>query len=162
MSMTRMMAKAGLTGVLLGASLIGAAPPGSAQTPPQQQLATTATTAATAPAPAAPAPLVIYFASGSTVVPEQYQPVLDHAARLYRAGNPVVMIVSGATDSVGSPALNLMLSQRRADAVIQGLVTRGIPEVRFQALAKGQTEPAVAAPDGTPEAQDRRVEITWR
>ena len=50
----------------------------------------------------------------------------------------------------------------RADNVLQGLVSRGIPVERFQVLAKGETEPAVPAPDGTAEARNRRVEITWR
>jgi outer membrane protein OmpA-like peptidoglycan-associated protein len=72
------------------------------------------------------------------------------------------MVVCGGTDSTGSAAANLRLSQQRADNVLQGLVARGIPVERFQILAKGETEPAVPAPEGTPEARNRRVEITWR
>lgn len=39
---------------------------------------------------------------------------------------------------------------------------RGIPAERTQILAKGQNGLAVQTPRGTPEAQNRRVEITWR
>lgn len=129
-------------------------------------------TAARAQNPPAPAPqasptkaqdsLSIYFDPGSAAVTPQGQTILDQAARTYRDGKPIVMVVSGGTNSTGSAAANLRLSQQRADNVLQGLVARGIPIERFQILAKGETEPAVAAPEGTPEARNRRVEITWR
>ena len=46
---------------------------------------------------------------------------LDQAARLFRDGNPFVMIVAGVADTVGSPDRNLQLSLDRAEAVAQGL-----------------------------------------
>jgi outer membrane protein OmpA-like peptidoglycan-associated protein len=124
----------------------------SSQSPPAPQAA----------AAKAPDSLSIYFDSGSAAVTSQGQSTLDQAARTYRDGKPIVMVVSGATDSTGSPAANLRLSQQRADNVLQGLIARGIPVERFQILAKGETEPAVPGPEGTPEARNRRVEITWR
>lgn len=129
----------------------------------------TAARAQNPPAPASQASpakaqdsLSIYFDPGSAAVTPQGQTILDQAARTYRDGKPIVMVVSGGTDSTGSAAANLRLSQQRADNVLQALVARGIPIERFQILAKGETEPAVAAPEGTPEARNRRVEITWR
>jgi len=129
---------------------------------------TTAGFAQTAqPAPAAapakaPDSLSIYFESGSASVSTKGQSVLDQAARTYRDGKPIIMVVSGGSDSTGSAATNLRLSQLRAGNVLQGLVARGIPVGRFQVLAKGETEPAVAAPEGTAELRNRRVEISWR
>ncbi len=106
--------------------------------------------------------LVLLFASGSTALNAQNQAILDQASRLYREGKPIIMIVAGSTDAVGSPAQNLILSQQRANAVARGMLTRGIPAERTQILAKGETNPAVPAPRGVPEAQNRRVEIIWR
>lgn len=106
--------------------------------------------------------ITIYFNSGSAAISPEGRNALDQAARTYRDGKPIIMVVSGGSDSTGSAAANLRLSQIRADNVLQGLVTRGIPVERFQVLAKGETEPAVPAPDGTAEARNRRVEITWR
>jgi outer membrane protein OmpA-like peptidoglycan-associated protein len=130
-------------------------------------LATTAiilgtTTALSQTAAKAPDSLSVFFASGSAAVSSEGKAVLDQAARTYRDGKPIIMVVSGGSDATGSPAGNLKLSQQRADNVLQGLVARGIPIERFQVLAKGQTEPAVPDPDGTPEAKNRRVEISWR
>ena len=88
--------------------------------------------------------------------------LLDQASRLYREGKPIVMIVSGSADATGSAANNLQLSQRRAQSVLKGLVSRGIPVERFQVLAKGGTDPAVPTPPGVGEERNRSVELTWR
>ncbi len=118
----------------------------------------------TAPAAAAAAPdsLTIFFDSGSASLSPEGVATLDHASQVYRQGNPIVMQVSGATDSTGSATANLRLSEARARSVLRGLIERGIPAERFQLVAKGETEPAVQAPQGTAEPKDRRVDITWR
>ncbi len=122
--------------------------------------------AAAAPAALAqsnqPEPLVLGFDFGSAEVRPEDTVVLDRASRLYRDGNPIVMVVTAGTDTVGPPEGNLELSQRRAEAVIRGLIARGIPAGRFQVVAKGETEPSVRTGDEVGEARNRRVEITWR
>lgn len=125
------------------------------------QTVSTAPVAQTSPA-TAPDSLSVYFGPGSAAIDGQSAGVLDKASRIYRDGKPIIMVVSGGSDSTGSAAANLRLSQLRADHVLQGLVARGIPVERFQVLAKGETEPAVPAPEGTAEARNRRVEISWR
>jgi outer membrane protein OmpA-like peptidoglycan-associated protein len=72
------------------------------------------------------------------------------------------MIVTGSADTVGAAAANLRLSQLRANNVLQGLVSRGIPAERFQLVAKGQTDLVVPTPPDTSEERNRRAEITWR
>jgi outer membrane protein OmpA-like peptidoglycan-associated protein len=114
------------------------------------------------PATNAPESLVLYFDLGSAEVRSQDEALLDQASRLYRDGNPIVMIVAGSADTVGLPERNLLLSQQRADAVLRGLIARGIPAGRFQLVAKGETELAVATADNVSEQRNRRVEITWR
>jgi outer membrane protein OmpA-like peptidoglycan-associated protein len=115
-----------------------------------------------AAAPAAPAPLVVYFDLGSTTIRNQDKAVLDHASRAFNEGKPIVMILTGTADRTGDAAVNLDLSERRAAAVLRGLIARGIPADRFQVLAKGETELPVATNAGVAELQNRRVEITWR
>jgi outer membrane protein OmpA-like peptidoglycan-associated protein len=117
---------------------------------------------ADAAAPAAPAPLVVYFDAGSTTIRKEDRAVLDHASRAYNEGKPIVMILTGTADRTGDAAVNLEISQRRAEAVLQGLLARGIPADRFQVLAKGETELPVPTNAGVAELQNRRVEITWR
>ncbi len=111
---------------------------------------------------AAPDQLVILFGDGSAAISSEGDATLDKASHLYRVGKPIVMVVTGATDSTGNPEQNLTLSERRARAVLNGLVARGIPVSKLQLLAAGSTDPAVTATSGAPEPQDRRAVITWR
>ncbi len=106
--------------------------------------------------------LTILFAPASSSLSSDGVATLDKASRLYRAGNPIVMIVSGTADNTGNPASNLTLSERRARVVLEGLVERGIPVGRLQLLAAGVTEPAVKTGPNVPEPENRRVDITWR
>jgi outer membrane protein OmpA-like peptidoglycan-associated protein len=142
------------TRILFGAALLAGVQAAAAE--PRTNLA------ATTPASSAPSSLLLYFNPGSATVRPKDVSLLDQASRLYREGKPIVMIVSGSTDSTGSPAVNLRLSQRRANNVLQGLVSRGIPVERFQVTAKGETDPLVPTPPGVSEERNRRVEITWR
>lgn len=115
-----------------------------------------------AAAAAAPDKLVILFPEGSARIGDTGVSTLDQASRLYRAGNPIVMIVTGTTDATGNPTQNLVLSERRARAVLDGLVERGVPVAKLQLLAAGSTVPAVQAPAGAVAPENRRVEISWR
>ena len=142
------------THILLGVILIAAIQTASAE--PQTNVA------ATSAAPSAPSSLLFYFDPGSATVRTKDTALLDQASRLYREGKPIVMIVSGSADATGSAANNLQLSQRRAQNVLKGLVSRGIPIERFQVLAKDGTDPAVPTPPGVGEERNRCVELTWR
>jgi outer membrane protein OmpA-like peptidoglycan-associated protein len=120
------------------------------------------TDAPKAEAAAAPAPLVVYFDLGSAAIRNEDKAVLDHASRAFNEGKPIVMILTGTADRTGDAAVNLEISELRATAVLKGLIARGIPANRFQVLAKGETELPVPTNPGVAEAQNRRVEITWR
>jgi outer membrane protein OmpA-like peptidoglycan-associated protein len=80
----------------------------------------------------------------------------------YLEGNPDArVIIEGHTDSRGSEAYNEDLSRRRAQAVADELVTRGIASERFEVLGRGEGYPV--ANNGTAEGrqQNRRVEIIF-
>ena len=142
--------------VCLSALVCSALPARAQQTPAAQPDAGSTVTNSASGSPS----LVVYFASGSAELRSQDKAILDRASRAYNEGKPIVMIVTGTSDRVGNAQVNLKLSQRRANAVLAGLLSRGIPADRFQVLAKGQTE--LPAPDAKgAESQNRRVEITW-
>ena len=110
----------------------------------------------------APASLTVYFDAGSSTIKNVDGVVLDKASRAYSEGKPIVMILTGGADRTGQAEGNLVLSQRRAAAVLQGLIDRGIPADRFQVLAKGETDLPVPTAQGVAEPKNRRVDITWR
>ena len=106
--------------------------------------------------------LLVFFDVGSAAIGSEGAEVLDQAARLYREGSPIVMILAGGTDTLGPAATNLALSVDRARAVLDGLVARGIPVGRLQIAGRGETDLEVETEDGVEEPRNRNVEITWR
>lgn len=71
------------------------------------------------------------------------------------------VMVEGFTDSQGSDAYNVELSQRRAEAVKQQLENLGVPDERIETRAHGEAYPV--ADNSTPAGrqQNRRVEILF-
>jgi len=133
----------------------------------QAQTASSTPTSAPASSPATAKPqgptgLAVFFAPGSYRLTESSQATLDEASRIFNDGKPIVMIVTGMSDATGSPGPNLLLSQKRADAVFAGLIARGLPASRFQILAKGATDAARGSEAPGPDQSLRKVEITWR
>ncbi len=67
--------------------------------------------------------------------------------------NPTIVIELGShTDSKGSDAYNLGLSQRRAESVVEWLVAQGVPSSRLVAKGYGETSPV--APNTNPDGSD--------
>ncbi len=101
----------------------------------------------------------VNFASGSAeLLPESIDVLLELAFTLQE--NPTRRIeVRGHTDATGDAALNLDLSQRRAQAVRDKLIEMGIDPGRVTAVGYGQEFPI--ADNGTREgrARNRRVEV---
>ena len=102
----------------------------------------------------------ITFPSGGTRLTPEDQAQLDLAARLFRDVNPVEMFSIGYSDTVGSEYSNLLLSARRAEAVKQALIARGIPADRVKVQALGASDPVNASDPAS--AENRRVVIQWR
>lgn len=153
---------------MTAAAMLAMTGPGVAQTATDAQADTQADAQSEPASEAAAAPaeeqdsLTIYFDTGSARVAGDQEATLDQAARLFREGSPIVMIVAGGADTVGDPDKNLELSVDRADSVVDGLVARGIPAERLQLIGRGNTELAVDTGAGVDSRENRRVEITWR
>lgn len=67
--------------------------------------------------------------------------------------------IEGHTDSVGSEAFNLGLSQQRADAVRGALIDAGVSGVRLKAVGLGEEFPVADNDTDFGRQQNRRVEI---
>ncbi|CAO5187276.1 OmpA-OmpF porin, OOP family [Frankia sp. AiPs1] len=83
---------------------------------------------------------------------------LDRVADTLR-GNDLTVIVGGYTDATGSSTVNQALSLRRAEAVADYLVTRGVPRARLRAAGFGTEAPVGDNGTGTGRAANRRVQI---
>ena len=69
------------------------------------------------------------------------------------------VLIEGFTDEVGSDESNVRLSQRRADAVRQALLDRGIATDRVRTRGFGEAFPVASNATAAGRQQNRRVEI---
>jgi len=77
--------------------------------------------------------------------------------REYQQGNRIV--IEGHTDSRGSNDYNRKLSERRAQAVRDFLVSEGVSQDVVQAVGRGEDEPIASNDTADGRANNRRVEI---
>ncbi len=99
------------------------------------------------------------FKLGSAELPELLRQQLDRFAEVLRGkkGTGRVVRIEGHADASGSDEGNLMLSQKRAEAVRDYLVKLGADPAMLQAMGLGSKAPKVS---GDPyAAENRRVEI---
>jgi len=54
-----------------------------------------------------------------------------------------LVLVTGHTDPIGTQQYNQKLSERRADAVRDYLVSKGVPKDKIETLGMGKTQPVV-------------------
>lgn len=67
--------------------------------------------------------------------------------------------IEGHTDSVGSSSYNEQLSKRRADAVREYLVAKGVPENRMEVVGHGEAAPVDSNDTDRGRQRNRRVEL---
>ncbi|MEP4379038.1 MAG: outer membrane beta-barrel protein [Alphaproteobacteria bacterium] len=137
--------------------------------PPRKPAPKPAPVAQAQPAPPAPAPaptpppvtrnFLVFFDWDSSALTPQALAILRQASDAAKTLDGVRVVATGHADRSGPASYNVGLSQRRADAVRGELVRLGIAGGEIATLAKGETDPLVATPDGVREPQNRRVSI---
>ena len=135
-------------------------PNATAATPQASPAAASQGVPASAAAPSVA--LSVEFATGSADLTPRARRTLDQLGRALASSDlsQYRFRIEGHTDTVGSPAANKTLSQRRADAVAAYLErTFGIAATRLQAIGMGEEGLAVPTPPQTANAQNRRVKV---
>ncbi len=95
-------------------------------------------------APPSPTPIVltgVHFATNSAVLRPESHDFLDRVAAGLKANPDIHIALEGYTDSTGSVAYNLGLSQRRADAVRGYLMDQGVSGSQLSAKGIGLADP---------------------
>jgi len=102
--------------------------------------------------------LLVNFDFDRSEVKEQYLPEIESVARFMEQYPDRVVELEGHTDSRGTDAYNLGLSQRRAEAVMAELVGRfGISPSRVSAKGFGESQPIGSNDSAQGRAENRRV-----
>ena len=120
-------------------------------------------------APAAPAAAVsmvekivlrgVTFDFNKAEVKAQFAPVLDEAVAALKANSSVSVVIEGHTDSTGPEAYNKALSAKRAKAVQNYLVSKGISAARLSTVALGESQPTADNKTAAGRRMNRRVEL---
>ena len=101
----------------------------------------------------------VLFAFNKAELTPQAGPRLDKLASFLKQFPQRKLLVEGYTDAVGSDAYNMELSERRAEAIREALVARGVDTTRVVTKGYGKAYPVAdnASVDG--RALNRRVEV---
>jgi outer membrane protein OmpA-like peptidoglycan-associated protein len=102
------------------------------------------------------------FQSNKSVLLPAAMPKLDEVVNAMQKMPSKTLLIEGHTDAIGSEEKNLELSSRRAKAVKDYLVSKGIAEDRIKTQGVGKSRPI--ADNGTSDgrAMNRRVEIIFQ
>lgn len=104
---------------------------------------------------------LLFYSGKAELKPESMGALLDVSKVLKDATAPVKIV--GHTDADGDDAANMKLSQQRADAVKQILVSQyNIDESKLTTEGRGETQPIADNNNAEGKAQNRRVEFIFK
>ncbi|MGA9060319.1 MAG: OmpA family protein [Terracidiphilus sp.] len=102
----------------------------------------------------------IYFDTGKSELKPESDATLGEIAKLLKGQPALKVFIVGHTDMVGDTAANVKLSQARAQAVVNALVTKsGVASSRLLPFGAGPYAPVASNKTEDGRAKNRRVEL---
>lgn len=101
----------------------------------------------------------IQFETGKAVIKPVSYPILDAIVKVMKDNPSYKLLIGGHTDDVGDDAMNMTLSQDRATAVSNYLITKGVDPMRLTATGYGETMPVDTNKTAKGRTRNRRVEF---
>jgi outer membrane protein OmpA-like peptidoglycan-associated protein len=103
--------------------------------------------------------LNILFDTGKSSIQQESLPIVDQIFELMKSDATLKISIEGHTDNVGDAVNNKKLSQDRAKAVTDALLTKGVDNTRMSFIGWGQEKPVADNRSDEGRAKNRRVEI---
>ena len=101
---------------------------------------------------------LIEFDTGTATLRPQSGTVMDKVAEAIKTC-PGTLVIEGHTDDIGDSASNRVLSQTRAQSVLEALAERSVEATRMVAVGFGETRPLEDNTTKTGRERNRRIEI---
>lgn len=101
----------------------------------------------------------IQFETGRSVIKKSSYPIMDAITKVMVDNPSYKIIIGGHTDNVGSDETNLTLSEGRASAVADYLITKGIDPLRISSKGFGEAYPVDDNNTAAGRTRNRRVEF---
>jgi outer membrane protein OmpA-like peptidoglycan-associated protein len=118
--------------------------------------------AALAALPPAARRFVLNFRFESDELTDEARAVVPEILRVVRESAFANVVVTGHTDTMGTPSANHELGLKRAITIRNLLVSAGLDPRQIEVTSLGETDPLVRTADETAEPRNRRVDITVR
>jgi peptidoglycan-associated lipoprotein len=103
----------------------------------------------------------VYFDYDSTVVKEEFKPVVTAHARYLTDNRGRRVVVQGNTDERGSREYNIALGQRRADSVKKMMMLLGATDSQIETISFGEEKPRASGSTEAAYAENRRADIVY-
>lgn len=103
--------------------------------------------------------LQVHFATDKADILPESQPQIAQVLLLLRENPELSLAINGHTDNTGGVGHNRMLSEARAQAVVDVLASQGVEAARLQAAGFGQDRPVADNATEEGRAKNRRVEL---
>ena len=97
------------------------------------------------------------FAVDQFNISPEYVSVLDGQATWLTTNTDYVAVIEGHADEQGTSAYNVALSARRANAVREYLISRGVAGNRLQVVSYGKEKPIEICSDEACYTKNRRA-----
>ena len=104
----------------------------------------------------------IFFSTGSYKLLAKSFKSLNEVAALMASDESLLLDIDGHTDITGTDEKNQVLSQSRANAVKEYLLSKGVAESRMKSTGYGSTKPVADNKTAAGRAKNRRTEMTVR
>lgn len=101
----------------------------------------------------------VQFDTAKWDIKPQAYPSLDEVVTILKKNPSLKLEIQGHTDNRGAPKYNQSLSEKRANAVMEYFVGKGVEQSRLSAKGYGLTKPAASNDSAAGRAQNRRVEL---
>lgn len=102
----------------------------------------------------------LQFETGKATLKKDCYPMLTDLIEIMKLKPTMKIEIGGHTDSDGDDAMNMQLSQQRAEAVRNYLISQGISAHRMISKGYGETRPKISNATPSGKAINRRTEIT--
>ena len=99
----------------------------------------------------------VWFEVDQSTLTDKARATLDLQAQWLTANTGYAVLIEGNADEQGTEDYNLALGARRAAAVQQYLIAKGIAPGRIQTISYGKLKPLAVCSDETCYAQNRRA-----
>ncbi|WP_182406134.1 OmpA family protein [Psychrobacter sp. GP33] len=103
---------------------------------------------------------VVNFAVDEAVIPDENKRLLDRAVALMKQVPDMKLMIIGHTDKTADAAYNMKLSQERAQAMKDYMVSQGADSAKLMTKGMGETDPIADNSTEQGRFRNRRIEFT--